>query len=78
MAPQLPKSSGGTTMQKLLNGMISVLLGATTVAFVQVERLPAGTTVEIRTNEGIDLRDASGSGIHRRERPALLSMPALE
>jgi hypothetical protein len=50
-------------MQKLLHGIIGVLLGATTVAFAQVERLPAGTTVEIRTNEGIDLRDASDGRI---------------
>src|ERR1700730_2438193 len=50
-------------MQKLLNGMMAVLLGATTVAFAQVERLPVGTTIEIRTNEGIDLRDASDGRI---------------
>ena len=50
-------------MQKLLSGIIAVLLGATTVAFAQVERLPAGTAIEIRTNEGIDLRDASDGRI---------------
>jgi len=50
-------------MQKLLYGLIAVLLGAATVAFAQVERLPVGTTVEIRTNEGIDLRDASDGRI---------------
>ena len=50
-------------MQKLLNCTILSLLGATTVAFAQVERVPAGTTVEIRTNEAIDLRDASDGRI---------------
>jgi hypothetical protein len=49
-------------MKKLLNGMIVILLGATT-AVGQVERLPAGTSVEIRTNEGIDLRDSSDGRI---------------
>jgi hypothetical protein len=50
-------------MKKLLNGMIGVLLGATAIAYAQVDRLPAGTSLEIRTNEGIDLRDASDGRI---------------
>jgi hypothetical protein len=50
-------------MKKLLNGMIGVLLGATAVAYAQVDRLPVGTNLEIRTDEGIDLRDASDGRI---------------
>jgi len=50
-------------MKKLLNGMIGVLLGATAVAYAQVDRMPSGTTIEIRTNEGIELRDASDGRI---------------
>jgi hypothetical protein len=50
-------------MQKLLNGIAAALLGTTAIAYAQVERLPAGTNIEIRTNEGIDLRDASDGRI---------------
>jgi hypothetical protein len=50
-------------MQKLLKGVMAVLLGATAAAYAQVERLPAGTNIEIRTDEAIDLRDASDGRI---------------
>jgi hypothetical protein len=50
-------------MRKLRGGLMAALLGATTVVFAQVERLPAGTNIEIRTNEGIDLRDTSDGRI---------------
>ena len=52
-------------MRKLLwNGTVGFLIGATAVAYAQVERLPAGTNIEIRTDEGIDLRDSSDGRIY--------------
>ena len=52
-------------MRKLLwSGTLGFLLGAAAVAYAQVERLPAGTSLEIRTDEGIDLRDASDGRIY--------------
>jgi hypothetical protein len=50
-------------MQKLLNGMTAVLFAAT-FAYAEVARLPAGTNIEVRTNEGIDLKDASDGRIY--------------
>jgi hypothetical protein len=51
-------------MRKLWNGTLGFLLGAATVAYAQVERLPAGTNIEIRTNQDIDLKDASDGRIY--------------
>jgi hypothetical protein len=44
-------------MQKLLNGVIAVLLGARAAAYAQVERLPAGTNIEIRTDAELIVRN---------------------
>jgi hypothetical protein len=50
-------------MQKLFTGIIATLVAATSIAFAQGDRLPTGTNIEIRTNEGIDLRDPSDGRI---------------
>jgi hypothetical protein len=52
-------------MRKLLTSTMGILLGATSAAYAQVERLPAGTNIEIRTDEAIDLRDASDGRIFK-------------
>ena len=49
-------------MNKLWIGTLGAMLGATVIAYGQ-ERLPVGTNIEIRTTEGIDLRDASDGRI---------------
>jgi hypothetical protein len=49
-------------MNKLMIGSLGAFLGATMIVSGQ-ERLPAGTNIEIRTTEGIDLRDASDGRI---------------
>ena len=49
-------------MQKLLYGM-TVILFAATFAYGRVERLPAGTAIDVRTNERIEIKDSSDGRI---------------
>jgi hypothetical protein len=49
-------------MQKLLSGMTAILFAAT-FSYARTERLPAGTTIEVRTNERIEIKDSSDGRI---------------
>lgn len=42
----------------------AMLIGCAAIAFAQADRVPAGTDITVRTNETIDLKDASDGRIY--------------